>query len=354
MKYSAFSLCEAVPGFSHIEALDHLLTQVDIADQAGLDSWFFAEHHSNPRYSLTPSPNVLIAAASQRTTNIRLGNMVTVLPYHHPLRAAEEIRLLDAISKGRLEVGLGRGGAGHEQVAYGVEGPVEEAFLTGIELLLRFLTEESVDYDTALWKGSNASAVPEATQHPYPPIWLAAVSDQSLHHAARFGLNCELCLSYPALLARQMESYRTEWHKLQPGKPVGKVGVLVYTVVGESEKDALQYGKLFVQQKINGFLKSFSSHRGSTDHSPSATSRLRLYEYISKLTFTEWIDESLVIFGSVDQCVEQVQRLQAIGADMLTAWIQFAHLDFGFANESLRLFCEEVIPRVTERAPLAP
>ncbi len=104
MRYSGFSLCDGAAGYTHIETLSHLLRQVEIADQGGMDGWFFAEHHDNAVYSLTPSPNLLVAAAASRTEQIRLGTMVTVLPYHHPLRAAEEIRLLDALTGGRLEV----------------------------------------------------------------------------------------------------------------------------------------------------------------------------------------------------------------------------------------------------------
>jgi len=108
MRYSGFSLCDGAAGYTHIETLSHLLRQVEIADQGGMDGWFFAEHHDNAVYSLTPSPNLLVAAAASRTEQIRLGTMVTVLPYHHPLRAAEEIRLLDALTGGRLEVGVAR------------------------------------------------------------------------------------------------------------------------------------------------------------------------------------------------------------------------------------------------------
>ena len=121
MKYWGFALSEAVSSHTHQESIEHLLNQVEMADRFGLDGWFFAEHHAKATYSLTTSPNLLAAAASQRTQRLRLGNMVTVLPYHHPFRAAEEIRLLDVLTNGRLEIGLGRGAIRYEQAAWGVD-----------------------------------------------------------------------------------------------------------------------------------------------------------------------------------------------------------------------------------------
>lgn len=350
MEYSGFSLCEAPADRPHAETLNHLLRQVETADVGGMEGWFFAEHHSNAAYSLTPSPNLLLAAAGARTARIRLGTMVTVLPYHHPLRVAEEIRLLDALTGGRLEVGLARGGIPYEQAAFGMEDADNEGMLAvGLELLLRLLTEESVDYDTVYWRGKGATAVPQATQTPHPPMWLAAVSDHSFQMAARFGMGCETSLSYPELLKAQMEIYGEAWNRHHPEKRRGRFGVLLYTVVAETERDAIQYGKRFVQQKIDGFLGGFGNPRPGTKHRPAAKSRRRLFDHISKLSFDQMIEESLIVFGSVEQCVEQVARLRSTGIDMLTYWLQFAGLDFDFADRSLTLLCEEVIPRV-ERA----
>lgn len=223
VKYSGFSICEAAPGRPHAETLNHLLHEVEFADRAGMDGWFFAEHHSNAGYSLTPSPNLLIAAAAARTERIRLGTMVTVLPYHHPFRAAEEIRHLDALSGGRLEVGLARGGIPHEQAAHGLESADNEEMLeVGTELLLRLLTEESVNYDTKYWKGETATVVPEQTQRPHPPMWLAAMSERTMDLAARFRMSCMTGLAYPEVLREQMQRYRKACEFYHPQTAPGR------------------------------------------------------------------------------------------------------------------------------------
>jgi len=105
--------------FDHIEPLDGLtlkqiydlrLTQIEKLDKAGFYAYHLAEHHTPAVHSLAPSQNVFLAAVSQRTTQLRFGPCVYVLPLHHPLRLIEEISMLDHLSGGRMEIGVGRGG----------------------------------------------------------------------------------------------------------------------------------------------------------------------------------------------------------------------------------------------------
>jgi len=349
MQYWGFSLSEAVSSHSHQESIGHLLNQVETADRLALDGWFFAEHHAKASYSLLTSPNLLVAAASQNTKTIRLGNMVTVLPYHHPFRAAEEIRLLDLLTNGRLEVGLGRGAIRYEQAAWGMDrSQTHEIFEVGFDLLRRFLTEESVDYDTQWWKGSGASVHPAPIQKPHPPMWLTAVADHSIEKAARLGMHCSTAFLYPEMLKARLAAYREAWAKHQPGAAPGRFAVLAHVIVGETETEAVQHGKKFVESELEHFLNVISS-RPAQGEDPSYASHAAIYEHIQKMTFQQLMDENLIIFGSVDQCAEQLTRLRDTGVDVVLAWIQFSDLDYEFSNRSLRLFCEEVIPRVEQR-----
>ena len=353
MEYWGFSLCPGANEGSHPKAIRRLLQRVQVADDAGLDGWFFAEHHSDPQYSLTASPNLLVAAASQTTRRMRLGNMVTVLPYHHPFRAAEEIRLLDAMTNGRIEMGFGRGGFPHEQAAFGLErGEVPDMFETALELVLQFLTEEHVDYQTKWWRGRAATLVPGPTQSPHPPLWQSVVSDASLGRAARLGMHCNTSFAYPELLEYRMRLYSDAWDEHQPGMPTGKFGVLVQVVVADGEDEALHSAKQALEQRFERLVQGFGSPR-ATGPDPGFESRHRIYRHVSTLSFQELIEESLIVFGSVDQCVEQLDRLRLAGVDVITAWLHFDGLDSDFTDRSLRLLCDEVIPRVERRGAFA-
>src|SRR6202453_5460139 len=99
---------------------ENRLRLIEFYDRSGFRTYHMSEHHSTP-LSLTPSPSVFLAAAAQRTKRLRLGALVYVLPAHHPLRLAEEICMLDHLSSGRLDVGIGRGASPHELQDLGVD-----------------------------------------------------------------------------------------------------------------------------------------------------------------------------------------------------------------------------------------
>lgn len=311
-----------------------------------MDGWFFAEHHTKACYSLTPSPNLLIAAAGQITTRLRLGNMVTVLPFHHPLRVAEEIRLLDVLTNGRLEAGLGRGGIPHEQAAWGVDSAEVSAMLSeGVHLLQRLLTEEGIDYSTTWWKGRDVTVVPGPTQQPHPPMWIAAVNDESIEWAARLGFNCSASFGFPELLAERLARYHNCWERHHPGTEPGRFGALATVIVGETEQEAIRQGKATVLGRYEHFRQSFA--RGSTP------AQRRIVQYLTGVTLDDLIRDGLAVFGSPDQCVEQLSSLRANGVDVLIAWLQPAGLDPIFADESIGRLCQTVIPQLEEAAEVA-
>lgn len=352
MEYWGFSLCPGSDPGDHSGLIHQLLDRAELAEGAGLDGWFFAEHHMDPSYSLTPSPNLMVAAASQRTRRLRLGNMVTVLPYHHPLRVAEEIRVLDALTEGRLDIGFGRGGFPHEQAAVGVQpSEVEKMFEASLGLVLDFLGDSPVDYKTTWWRGKGAFVVPAATQQPRPPLWLGVISDESLARAARLGLNCNSSFAYPELLEHRLRLYDREWERGQPGRPLGKFGVLVQVVVGETEQDAVRHGKEPMLERLGLLIKGIGGRPG-TPSGGAAAGRERIHHHVSGLTFEGLIAESIVVFGSVDQCVEQLERLRTAGVDTITAWVHFDGLDPSFADQSLRLLGEAVVPQLEGRGGL--
>lgn len=320
-----------------------LLRQVCVADRGGIDGWFFAEHHTKADYSLTPSPNLLIAAASQITTQIRLGNMVTVLPYHHPLRVAEEIRLLDALTNGRLEVGIGRGGGTDEQAAWGVDVEEVSAMMTeGTQLLRRLLTEESIDYSTKWWTGQAVTVVPEPTQRPYPPMWIAAVSDESIEWAARLGFNCSAAFGYPDLLAERLARYHACWEQCHSGAKPGRFGVLATVIVADTEREAIRYGKDVVLERYEHFGRAFG-------HSPAPAHR-RIAQYLTEASLDDLIRDGLAILGSPEQCAAQLSLLDERGVDVLMAWVQPAGLDRDFAEASIDRLCHDVIPRLKDKS----
>ena len=110
IEFGVFDHIEHVPGVPLDQLYRERLFQLEALDQAGFFAYHLAEHHTPAVHSMAPSQNVFLAAASQRTRRLRFGPGVYVLPLHHPLRLIEEVSMLDHLSDGRLEIGVGRGG----------------------------------------------------------------------------------------------------------------------------------------------------------------------------------------------------------------------------------------------------
>jgi alkanesulfonate monooxygenase SsuD/methylene tetrahydromethanopterin reductase-like flavin-dependent oxidoreductase (luciferase family) len=179
-------------------------------------------------------------------------------------------------------------------------------------------------------------------------MWMAAAADHSFDKAARLGMHCSTAFLYPEMRKARLAAYHEAWANYQPRVAPGKFAVLAHVVVGETEAEAVKFGKKFVESEVEHFLHVISS-RPAQGEDPSYASHAAIYEHMTSMNFEQLVDENLIIFGSVDHCVEQLTELRETGVDLVMAWIQFSDLDYEFANRSLRLFCEEVVPRVEQR-----
>jgi alkanesulfonate monooxygenase SsuD/methylene tetrahydromethanopterin reductase-like flavin-dependent oxidoreductase (luciferase family) len=167
-----------------------LLDFVDIAvaaERVGFDGVSLVEHHALP--ITAPSPHLLLAAAALRTSRIRLASAVTVLPLYSPIRVAEEAAMLDLLSNGRFELGIGRGTGEVERVSGGAIGPDESTarWIEGIELLDMALTQRELTFDGAYTRVLHPYAVPTRPLQNPLPVWTGARSLESVERAARKG-----------------------------------------------------------------------------------------------------------------------------------------------------------------------
>src|SRR5579864_2918406 len=145
-----------------------LIAEAAEADRLGFHTVWLAEVHFAPRFSVMPAPLMLLAAIAERTTNIRLGMAVNLMPLHNPIRLAEEVATLDVLSGGRVEFGAGRGAFPLNYRGYGVEmADSRHRFEEGLETVKRAWTQKQVD---------GVEVFPKPVQRPQPPIRLAANS----------------------------------------------------------------------------------------------------------------------------------------------------------------------------------
>ena len=201
----------AVPLGEHYE---NRLQLIEAYDRLGLRSYHLAEHHATP-LGLAPSPSVFLAAVAQRTRRLRFGPLVYTLSLHHPLRVAEEICMLDQMSGGRLELGVGRGVSPYEVAYFGVDPAKAQAmYVEALSVILRALATKSLTFAGEHYTFRDVPIELEPVQRPHPPLWYGLARPEGLPWVVANRVNI-VCNAPPALV-------RAGDRRLSPGLGGGR------------------------------------------------------------------------------------------------------------------------------------
>src|SRR5215813_11786408 len=238
MRFGIFDHIEPVPYLRLDQIYRERLLQIERLDAAGFYAYHLAEHHTPAIHSLAPSQNVFLGAVAQRSRRLRFGPCVYVLPLHHPLRLIEEISMLDHLSEGRLEIGVGRGGV-LEAYFWGQEGDSETNYARYVETLA--IIKEGLSHEHLTYRGRFHSfeSLPmylRPLQQPYPPLWYM----RNPVTAAREGMHTIIVGSIDGL-AVAVPRYRAAWEEhqgsgaltMQGHEPM--IGLVVHLVVAETD-----------------------------------------------------------------------------------------------------------------------
>ncbi len=241
------------------QAFRDTLDQIELADQLGYDSAWFVEHHFTRGFSHSSAPDLVLAAASARTKNIRLGMGVSLLPFLSPIRIAERVGTLDVISGGRVEFGTGRGASPLEYQAF--QRPFEQSreiwedHLAAVEEIFEAdggeVTREGTYYNIP-----GVSILPRPVQKPGPPVWVASTSLAGFTAAAKGGYNL-LCI--PILkglpeLAKDIAEYKRVLAENGHDPEKARIGCLVPWFVsanGEGLEDAVSAFMWYIRRQVN-------------------------------------------------------------------------------------------------------
>lgn len=349
MDYYTFLLGDPSPGWSDEESFEEILSEIEVADRGGFRGLFLAEHHNDRRKSLMSAPSVFLAAAAMRTSHLRLGTMVTVLGIHHPYLIAEEIATLDALSHGRAEWGFGAGGFGWRQVGIPYT-DAKERLEEGVRFVQTFLSKgssEDLEYEGRFWSGTAAGLVPAAVQKPYPPFWVSGHSRDTIAQAARLGMS--FCTGFVSCeTARHRRGvYHELWGEERPGEQPGRVAHMVLAAVGDSRRDIERVAMPAMKAKLYEFAQATLRKRDD----PSFTFERALRERYEVETFDELLEAGIVVYGTVDDCIEQLEQIADTAADALLMQVRFGELDRSFSRESVERLALDVLPKVGGRLP---
>jgi alkanesulfonate monooxygenase SsuD/methylene tetrahydromethanopterin reductase-like flavin-dependent oxidoreductase (luciferase family) len=252
--------------FDHLDSRDVPLGQfyeerlalVEAYDRGGFHCYHIAEHHSTP-LGLAPSPSVFLAAVAQRTRSLHFGPLVYLLPFYHPLRLLEEICMLDQLSGGRLEFGVGRGISPIETKYYGlVRDHTQEMFDEAYQIILSGLNTKRLTFEGKYYTFKDVPVELEAIQKPHPPIWYGIHSPESAERAARRGFNIVILDGTKDVLPAAAR-YHEVWNEIGNGKAEPKIGLCRFIVVADTDDEAIRLATRAYPRWYKNFIYLYAS-----------------------------------------------------------------------------------------------
>jgi alkanesulfonate monooxygenase SsuD/methylene tetrahydromethanopterin reductase-like flavin-dependent oxidoreductase (luciferase family) len=186
MRFGFFDQLPCAPGYTERQRYDDILAQIELGDKVGYDTVWLGELHFSRAFSVLANPLMVLAAAAQRTSRIRLGTAVTLLPMHNPVKIAEDAATVDLLSGGRLEFGVGRGTAPLHYSGYDI--PMEESrerFDEALDYIIAAWTNERFTFEGKYFRAHDLPITPRPLQTPHPTIRVAANSPDTFPFAAR-------------------------------------------------------------------------------------------------------------------------------------------------------------------------
>ncbi|MCZ6588188.1 MAG: LLM class flavin-dependent oxidoreductase [Alphaproteobacteria bacterium] len=332
MEFGVFDHLDQRPGATLETIYQERLRLIADYDSAGISTYHLAEHHATP-LGLAPSPSVFLAAVAQRTTRLRFGPMVYCLPLYDPLRLIEEICMLDQMSGGRFEFGVGRGISPYEVAYFGVDPETAPAiYVEAFEVLMKGLTHAELNHRGEHFSYDSVPMVLAPKQQPHPPLWYGVAAPHGATWPAEHGIN--IISNAPCAIARQAtDHYRAAWdakHGADAALP--KMGVARHIFVAESDAEADAIARRAYAVWYDSFAKLWR-HFGTTPGAYSAD-------------FDEAKDLDAVIAGSPETVSAEIERqVDAAGLNYFVCRFAYGDLSYQESARSLALFSDAVAPR---------
>ena len=340
--------------FDHIEhgerplgqLFDERLTYIQAADEAGFYCLHLAEHHATP-LNMVPVPGVFLGAVARLTKRIRLGPLVYLLPLYSPLRMIEEICMLDHLSNGRMEVGVGRGVSAFELKFHKVEhDQSREIFIDAFKCISAGLTANSLTYSGPHYSYENVPIALRPLQQPHPPFWYGSSGAEGSAWAGEHGLHF-VTLGPNDFAKANIDTFKEAFAKRggraaqpKPEFPGGiAIGVQRHIFVDETDEKARRWAKPAMEVHLK-HINWLRTQHGQT----GAAARLK---NVRGANFEECVEEGTVIAGSPATVRAEIEKQMAqLGANYLLTYMFLGTMSLDEAMRSLSLFKSEVMPAI--------
>ncbi len=361
----------------YTQILDEAREITEYCDQNNWNSIWYTEHHFNHEgMESCANPLMMCADAAARTKNIRLGQACNVITFHNPIRLAEDIATLDQMSKGRVEVGIGRGVYGREAINMNKEADLKDQaknfrlFSETLEIMKKAWSEEFFSHQgefytypspNFIWQHDMSppkenvvdlktnelkqiSVLPKPYQKPFPPISQVVDGERSIQWAAENGLNTIMWIPTVKALKKRFEIFKKAKSKAENRDvPLGEGISLVRDMfVAETMDEA----KKMAGEHIVNYMRWVCHWRGLGNHMdpgeelPETKNKLDLLNY-------DFLHKRNLLFGTPEFVIKKINELQQeLNLQNLQVWSNFPGVKHEDCMKSIKLFTEEVIPNI--------
>jgi alkanesulfonate monooxygenase SsuD/methylene tetrahydromethanopterin reductase-like flavin-dependent oxidoreductase (luciferase family) len=336
------------PAMEHSRLLDEV-TSIQAADRSGFKYTWASEHHFLTEYSHLSANESFLAFVAAKTERIHVGTGIfnVTPPVNHPARVAERVAMIDHLSEGRFEFGMGRGSSSTEQGGFGITDPelTKEMFDEVVPQFARMWRDEPYAYEGRFFSMPERNVLPKPFTKPHPPMWVAAGNPGTFEKAARMGLGV-LCFTSgsPAQLAPLIEVYKKTIQKAEPVGDYVNDNVMVTTQMlcledGQKARQlACNMASSYHQSLVFRYLDTF----------PKPPFIPTWPEVLPEPTLEDMetrIAKGLVAVGTPDECQKNVQRYADIGADQLTFGMLSSTMPIDDCVEAIETFGRHVLPQ---------
>lgn len=327
------------------------LDEIELADRLGFDYAWEVEHHFMEEYSHSSAPEVFLAAASQRTKNIRLGHGIIQLTTNHPARVAEKVATLDLVSDGRVELGLGEGSSVTELHPFNLRfRDKRDVWEDAVRCTLPMFYNHGWEYEGEYFHFPRRAVVPKPLQQPHPPLWVACSQLDTIKYAAHRGMG-SLCFKFVNLDSARAwvnayyNTFIRHQEKLTDYQTNPNIAVVSGFMCAETDEEAWRKadGWTFFQFALQLYGKE----------GPFEPGQVNFWE-----RYQEWKQtpegqkrSGSELIGSPDTIRERLKELEDANVDQVILLNQAGKNTHEDICDSLKLFAQEVMPEFKEREP---
>ena len=328
--------------------MDDRLAYLIAGDEAGFHAFHVAEHHCTP-LNLVPVPGVYLGAVARLTSRMRLGVLCYLLPLYSPLRLIEEVAMLDNMSHGRLEIGVGRGVSPFELNFHNVDPETSrEVFLEALEVLEKGMQTDRLDHQGKRFQYKNVPIEVRPVQQPHPAFWYPSSTPDGATFAGERGYHY-VTLGPMEIAKKNIEAYKAALAKR--GKPHipsadfaggAAIGVNRHIVIADTDEEAMR-----IAEPAHELFHANLTKLWRENHATTPVARASIGDMRASMK------AGAAIIGSPDTVRAEVQRqVDELGLNYMTVGMFFGNLTYEHAMRSQSLFATEVMPKIRPAAAM--